>query len=806
MPTIEEIRQDPDYKNFSYTQKRQVFNSLFSKEETWGGLSDDQKEEIFYQSIGETPEQASGEIRQGLSKARQKALSVTEDYIEPAMLGGGSALGSIAGGSSPIPGGTYVGGALGYAGAKQSTRALKNMITGDGGVNLKSLVRDPISDLSEGALQELTGRGVSKILEKSAAPLAKKFNTEKILSKAGKMIDVPSFGKGELAKEAAKRGIRYTPAEITGSKTMALMESFLEKLPRSGDVITEFRLKAQLEPLIDNLEKLKRTNASTESIDKMGQKIWDRVNKHLQETTSYSDQQLNMLRDKVLESIGSSKPSYILAEEAQGILKGRSDDSKRNVGDLYSELSKKLPDEKFKTPKLEKASEDILDEASGLPDVDNAVMDYAKWGKGEDSGISKTLEDQLSQVPPEVRREILAERGISTGGRSPKKLKAFAEKIGGRIKKEDLLLGKGGAFKETTPEGRQLSILKASAREDLDDIAKSIPEASEALSKATKAYGKHAETFKTDDIRKIITSKPEGVLGRIIVKDGVRGVQKVKTAIGEKGFTKIKQNLTNDIMGVGKHDTWNPKYLESQMQKYGDPVLEEVYGKQAVSNLKKIARDGLDLSTQSPGMSTLKTLSKEYPDTIVDSLIGVEGKTSLTSKALYKNMKIIKGVLNKEEFSGLGDKLMENILQKENLSKYISPAKYASAIEKYKDRLSVVYPKEKVDEMIIMARITRDIDKANKLAGNPSGTAQMNIQWGLLNLMMSLPGANTSKKVMAGLIGFIPKKMAEFYISPAGTKYLTSGYKVPTDITEGAALATKLATIVGINKTGKEKR
>ena len=70
-------------------------------------------------------------------------------------------------------------------------------------------------------------------------------------------------------------------------------------------------------------------------------------------------------------------------------------------------------------------------------------------------------------------------------------------------------------------------------------------------------------------------------------------------------------------------------------------MLEEVYGKSTVKQLKKIAQEGLDLGSQKPGQPFLKAITREYPDTVVDRIIG-SPESKLQSHTLLKNIQIIK--------------------------------------------------------------------------------------------------------------------------------------------------------------------
>ena len=113
--------------------------------------------------------------------------------------------------------------------------------------------------------------------------------------------------KLQLLKDSKASGIDLLPTDVTKSKTMGIFEKILEGLPISSDVMTEFRFKGQLEPLLENLDSLKRSGASTESIEDLGVEIWTETEKYLRNNTTMSDDQMNMLRDYVTDAIGTKK-------------------------------------------------------------------------------------------------------------------------------------------------------------------------------------------------------------------------------------------------------------------------------------------------------------------------------------------------------------------------------------------------------------------------------------------------------------------------------------------------------------------
>lgn len=803
MPNIRDIQGSKKFQNLDYSQKRSVIDAIFSQDNRWSEFDDNQKEAIFQKVTGTTREQEFGEIRQGVSQGRETAADAVSTLLGPLVEGAASVAGSAT--AAPLgPVAAAAGGALGYAGVRQGTRGIESLLRGTPEkASLETLVIRPLRDLTEGLAGEVVPIALIKGAGKAMAPLAKKFGTTKVKTSSGDIVSVPSTAKKEMLDAATSRGIDLTPAEISGSKTTRLFETFLEKLPKSSDVIQDFRLKSQLEPLLDNLESLKRSGESKESVAEVGEKIWNQVNDFLKKESTMVDDQLNMIRDSMQDILGTKKPIPIIAEEAQEALIKQEAAAKAGVREKYKAVDEALPTEEIDIPSLKKASGEVLEDIEGLPAQSAVVKQVASWAK-EGGEMPKELLEQIKALPEEGRADVMKSLGVSPG-KTPKLLKGYIETLNSLIKKEDLLQGLGGPTKQFTKEGALFTKLKVAAREDLESISKSSPKSAELLKSAKESHIDFAETFKTKEIQKLLKSKPSEMIDRIIIKDDVQGVRNVRKAMGAKGFDKIKQGLTNKLLGVGKKDVFDPKYLGTQLAKYETAVLEEVYGKDAVKGFKNMVSKGLDLTKVKPGASFLKTISKEYPGTIVDSIIGAE-ETKLTSKALLRNAEVIKKAISEKEFNALGDKLFEKIMSKDKHTKLVNPIKFAKTIEKYDDRLAAFYPKDKVDALKEIAEVARELSASEKLSTSNLGAAQLNLQWGILNMMMSIPGARVAKKAAAVTLLYVPKKLAQFYTSPAGRKYLTEGYKIPKTDEEMIKAGAKLATLAGIDLEENNKK
>ena len=444
------------------------------------------------------------------------------------------------------------------------------------------------------------------------------------------------------------------------------------------------------------------------------------------------------------------------------------------------------------TPNLTKTADDLLSIIETLPGQ-GKIKTQAKWGqnKGAGTDISSEKMAELDAFnDPTFKDKVLADMG-GTRDRTPQQVDEYIKSLNESIKKEDALQGLSSETKQMSRTGKYLGDLKKSASKDFDEYTDQFDHVKDLKKKAKGLHIKYKETYGDKDIQALLKGKPKDIIKKVVLTGDIQGVRKVKEAMGEEGFEKIKQGLTNELMGSGKDDIWKPEYLRQQLRKYGDDVLTEVYGKETTKALKQIAVGGLDLTKQQPGGPFLRSILKKDPEVVVDALIGSRTKLKDTTP-LYSNAKQIKKAIPKEKFNELGDELFRKISNISPDSKLPQPTKFAKAIDQYGDRLEIFYPKEKVAELKKLASLSRDLYTADKLAGNPSETGRTIMNWSLVQWAMNLPGASMGKWMVAGTFGPAVKGMAKFYTSPAGRKFLTEGYTIPKNAKEATELAGRI--------------
>ncbi|MBW2003102.1 MAG: hypothetical protein JRI72_00595 [Deltaproteobacteria bacterium] len=698
--------------------------------------------------------------------------------IEMGGLVGGAAVGTPGG-----PVGQVAMAGAGYALSKTVTNAIDKQIARLEGIKKRTSATEEVikslHNIKEGMMMEMGGQAVGAaipgMIEKVSAPFAKKITPE----------------IREMTRQATKRDITMTPAEITGSKTLALGEALMEKIPGSTDIIREMRVKGQLEPLLKNLDDLRNKGASQQSINETGRRIWEQVTTYLETEKRMKGDALNKMRTAILAKLGTNETFSVLGLKGKDLLKAKTIAYNERVAEAYADVGNFLPEGKYQTPHLAKTARNILKTRKGLPVQDKKMMNALKWAAKE-KNIPPELEEKLAQLPKSVRDsilkdmedEILIKRDWET-------IHQFSKDMGALSSKEDALaMGLPGMKFQQTPEGAIYNELKQAALKDMEQIAEGAgSQAMEKLRIAKALYSKGADIYKSKEIRLLAKSNPEDLIGAAFKPNGITEIKLVKKALGPQGFFKLREGFTNKLMGVGKHDVFDPDFFRRELIRYGDEFLNEMYGKEVAKSFKTIAKEGLDLTIQRPGRSFLRAIAREYPETVVDRIIGAP-EAKLQSHTLFKNIQTIKKAIKKKEFEALGENLMEKLMQLNQDTGAVRPKSFAKMVDKYSERvLSAFFPKKKVAELKTLGRIAHRIEGAEQVAGNPSGTGQTLIAWGIFRMIMSRPA-------LGAVISFTPKQLAKIYKSNFGMKWLTEGFKVPANSKRGMELATKLSAIV----------
>ena len=180
---------------------------------------------------------------------------------------------------------------------------------------------------------------------------------------------------------------------------------------------------------------------------------------------------------------------------------------------------------------------------------------------------------------------------------------------------------------------------------------------------------------------------------------------------------------------------------------------------------------------------TIRMISKKNPERVVDFVFKPGAITEIEA---------VKKSVGEEGFRELKTKFVEKIMRSmEGQGQAFHPTKLARELGRYGDEtLKRVFEPKELLEISELARVSERLMTAEKIAGNPSGTASNIIAaatYGGVGTGMFFKHPITGTAVLLG-----PKILAEAYVSPIGRRLLMSGIQISTRDQRAIGIAAQL--------------
>jgi hypothetical protein len=732
--------------------------------------------------------------------------TVGKPAIETAGMVGGGIVGGASGflggmGLGAIPG-SAAGAGLGYAGARNLTGAIDQAF------------------------------GIDR-WEKPTIPNIVKATGKDLLLGIGGATPTPKSQIRNIAPQVDETilrnfGGKLSPAEITGGKTKAQVESLLDQVPFASDVMQNWREVNQLKPLIAMRNKyLESGLANTPRGEQLGQKIKVAIDKRLSQFDETKIGSVNDLRDSVLMKLGSKESYETLSKEAQEEIAKKSAEAVMKKNELYRAVDDVIPQGELPFGNYQEESKKQLEEISKLPNADKELTNILKWGSTikqspEDAALIKTIQEKY---PPELHERLYQQAGITPQQEVTKDWKTMQNH---RNQLNDLIKANDESIKQGNPAlkgqlsdaGRRYKQLRNALDADFEKIAQgSGAEAAERWKIAQAYYSdEYAPIWKQKTIRNMAYKEPSKVVDLAIKPNSTTEVDLTRKALGDEAFDKtIKPAFTNKILGAGREETFNPKQLQKRLNDYGDETLLRVYTKSELQTLKDISTMGqIFLEKEMPNASLLKSLSKiDNGQVLINSIIS-SIERSPNSTSLLKNISALKGTLSALEREGLKLELLDRVFRFNQKTSQVEAGTMAKAIFNYKDTLKLFLSPEEMKGLDSIALIGNAMQKAQQMAANPSGTAKNVIAFGASNELIFKPLETAMRgKILDAAGQFViagaskvlgARKLAELYLSPRTRKLLIKGMVTPSDTKEGMTLARQLAIVIGNEQLSDNSR
>lgn len=762
--------KDPDFKNLPFEEKRKFLGQVIPE---LGGLEHGEQVKFMNQlNVGAPEDHPVVDAAKDLAKAT----------IRPALEAGGM----VAGGAAALPLGpvaAFAGGAGGFAAGKEGAdlaeRALNLPDAPKAPGSIPEAVAQTGSDLQSGALNELAGQGLAKVGEVGAqflkGPFAKK------MGEAG----------ANVAQHAKDLGINLTPAEITRSKGLAMLEKLLDYTPFSADVVQNYKLE-QLQGLIKVRNRLLDAQGANQAAENLGFRIQEAADNYMRTNVKASQDAMTGLKDRLLKKLGSTDSYEELGMTAQDALKKRSVETMQKASDMYSAVKDQIPPDMKQVPEnLQRTAEQLLARENQLspalrdPQL-NQVLTQLAPPKPPPPAVDPNVEEMLKNLSPKAREAAQAQMTAMQPPVEPIKPPEMSwEQLNGHKSAFGDLIRQNDPGTKANVEGMRMTgdrvsgayrKLAGAADQDLQAFAeKAGSGAKDTLDLANAFYKGEKRLMDKPYIQRLARVNPEKVLDVAFKPNSASVVDDVKTAVGPEAFDRLKRKFTNRLLDTGT--TFDPQGVLANLHKYGDETLGKIYNKKEMDALVQLGQKGTQLDAEAVQNPFFKRLVRLSPEKVVDYVV---------KPGNVENIRQVRMALGDEGETNLRQAFLGKILG-ENQHGVFSPMKFHSQLTKYGDRtLKELFPEDLYSEVKKLGDVSLRSTAADKLAGNPSGTAQ-----NLINFQM---GRAILTNPVNGVAMTLPNVVvAKLYLHPATRAWLTSAMEVPATTKAAIGLYSRLA-------------
>ncbi len=614
---------------------------------------------------------------------------------------------------------------------------------------------------------QLVGRGVQAVGQKVLAPFKE------------------STLKSQTVEELAKsKRVDLTPAEITGSRPLSLVESALSFTPGSSGVMQRQKMK-QLEELVtlreNLLNKISEGRINPRSLEQVGMDVKGTIDDVISGVKTKSAEESIVLKNNILRTLGSNETYESLGMTAQQVMAKRSSEIAKKGEALYNRVWQSVKED-ISLPSFQKTANDFLKKELAKPE---SLQNKQLVSVLEDLSGGKSPYN-LEAYAPEIRSQIEAQlKEQAIRGYSPQTIQGIRSELNDRIISHDMAykVQQGGGQKMIgTAEGGVYKQLRKSLENDLDKYFKETgtEEAKKTWDVAQAFWREGKQTFNNPAILRTMKTNPEKVIDMVFTPGSVTPIQQLKRAVGDTEFNNLKQGFTSKIFDKAAKGEFSWEKISKELDRYGDQTLGQIYSPQEIASLRKAISQGIKTDNPFIDPYLQKLLRHSSPETLFNVVFKPNN-----SEAVFA----IQRIVPKEVFQDAKRILTEKMLAVNEFGLY-RPFKGVSNFTKFDDdTLKTIYKFDELKDLRDLISISKRSLGAERIAGNPSGTAQSIITFESGRAVLRHPGSGSTYIIL-------PNAIARLYLSQTGRKYFTSGFKLPGNLPSAASLATKLISII----------
>jgi hypothetical protein len=547
--------------------------------------------------VARSPEPASADLEaQVANVAGRMAIPAATGIATGALMGGpfGAGLGGLRGVAGAL-GAEAVAGGLGEAAGQGVAYAAGN--------------RDALS-LGEVGGQALLSGGVGATVKGG-------IEGAKAVARIPAVNGAMKAGAIRLMELGEKYGIQFSAADITKSKVLQSLESFLEKSPTGGSFVDEVRDKDLARLMSIKAKAISEFGAESPDAMAAGAALQEAVSTRSQ---SFKNAEKELFR-RTMESVDPNAPIPVrnlektvsqimskdgkspLGHEGMGVLRKihnyfNPDESYLSVRQGAGADASAFGDENFiaggragKSGPAPKPEAPVG--ADGFPierPGDPASLVPPAGGGSSPSGFAR---DGITSSAPSgefipastAGSEVVRPNRIdlATGfpidspkTLTPEGLMLLRSQLGGMIADYDAG-AKLGIRQMSSREAGVMKRLFASLSEDLNEYAAvSGGKFASKYENARKLTKLGAGIFQDKNLVGILGKNAEDVVPALIRPNSISEVRAIKAAVGEKGFEEVRRNFVAGLL-KDQDGAFRPNDLNKRLSEYGDATLSEIF-------------------------------------------------------------------------------------------------------------------------------------------------------------------------------------------------------------------------------------
>ena len=691
------------------------------------------------------------------------------------MMGGGALAGAGSLGMASV-----LGAGLGYGATKTALDAAERWAQDKPQPGIAESAKRAAGDVATGATYEMGGQALGNV-------------AGRIIPRVGAAT---SASRQSLADQYRRAGVEsFTPADVANSKTLSLLEGYLNYSPGSGDKMAQ-RAAAKLEELSRARDTLVRAGAPQEQIEIVGNRLRNEAKTIIERNSQYPKDKIDALVNDFVGKIGESEGAYASGGELASQVKNAFAAKRASVSELYN-AAERAGGEALKkgieTPQTTEVARRLLSE------------EIAKPPATRDNSLISTLQDFLpKKVPPPQSSIILTDAPPAV----PKtEAPAYAweglKKAKTDFASESARIKSGNATKGTT-DSRALDMLSEAIDNDMHTYSQSVGgEFGKQYNAARVAARDMHETF-SPELMKTIGKNPEDIVHAVTRGGEVTLLKKIADTTGELGLAPVRQEFIRESLqkSVDKSGNFSPEKFSKSVASLGGDGTGILFNAEHKSALEGLANSAEQINAKFAGKGSrktvefLNTIANSSPDKVVDFIFKPEN---------IGNIKLAKKLLPPQLVDQIETAAVAKVLQtKPSVSvttrgltpgdKYL-PVTSANNFGRYKTVLKELLPAERFGKMEDLIVLGQHMSNVEKLALNASQTAQT-------NNIMSLMQKGVKHFAKADIINNIAAKM---YLNPATRNYILRSSMANPQDPQAIAMFTKGLTVLANDTLGENK-